>query len=128
MNAFTSDLCLKSDRPPAGFYTLLSDLVYESEKYGTIIAPAGLVTDFASIPRIAYTWMDPESPVIRYPSVIHDGLYNAGGKLIATTLTREQCDDVLREAMIACGARYTQAAVVYRAVRMFGGSHWKPLP
>ena len=128
MNRFVTPLDLRSDMPPAGKYTLLADLVYESQKFGRLVAPAGLVTDFASIPRIAFTWLDPEAPVIRLPSVIHDYLYSVSGRVGRIAFTREMADEILRESMLACGARFTQAAVVHRAVRLFGGSHWKLSP
>ena len=127
MSKFTTTLTLRAWPPaaPKQYYTLLSDLVYESDLFGTITAPAGLGTDFASIPRAAYSLLDPEDPVICYPSVIHDYLYAFQGKTNGRIFTREEADSVLREAMLASGATSVQAAIVYRAVRLFGGSHWK---
>lgn len=107
-------------------YDLLESLVYVG-KYGTTMVPAGFCTDFASIPRFAWAYMDPEDPVILMPSVIHDYLYTVSGLrpdcLVA--LTRQQVDDQLAfESMALCGARWDQQHVVYAAVRAGGGSHW----
>lgn len=106
-------------------YVLVEDFYYHSAAFGPITAPAGSPTDFASIPRIVWTYLSPEDPAILFASIIHDHIYSRRGKLPLRTLTRAECDEVLREAMVACGARKSQAAVAYRAVRMFGGSHWK---
>lgn len=106
-------------------YVLAEDFIYESPAFGSIVVPAGTPSDFASAPRVAWVYLSPEDPAILYASVVHDYLYSRRGKLPLRTLTRAECDEVLREAMVACGARKSQAAVAYRAVRMFGGSHWK---
>lgn len=101
-------------------YALIQPLTYLSALRGTITVPASFVTDFASIPRAAWSILDPEDPVILFPSVVHDYLYFAG----ETAGTREQADGVLREAMEICGASAWQREAVFRAVRWFGASHW----
>lgn len=132
MSRFPSDLviralpalALKAKRIDRQTYELTQDFAYESDAFGPVTVPGGMVTDFASVPRIVWTYLSPEDPCILYPSVVHDYLYSRGGRLPLRRLTRAECDSVLREAMLACGARSTQAAVVHRAVRLFGGSHW----
>lgn len=106
-------------------YVLLEDFTYESALLGMLIVPAGFTTDFASIPRIAWRYIDPEDPCVAYPSVVHDFLYSMKGGIPGKPkYTREQADQVLREAMEICGARLDQRVIVYRMVRIFGGSHW----
>lgn len=93
-----------------------------------IDVPQNFTTDFASIPRPVYSYISPEDPVILFPSVIHDYLYTRKGDLgpeSRVVFNRKQADEVLRQAMLICGARATQAFVVYNAVRLGGGSHWK---
>lgn len=102
-------------------YEVVGTFRYLSDEYGEIVVPDGFVTDFASIPRQAWFLLDPEDPVILYASVVHDWLYSVGG---AMRYTREESDGVLREAMEASGASGWQRQMVYRSVRMFGGSHW----
>ena len=133
MNAFESELYLrvlgpeelKANDLSRQNYELTEDLRYHSERFGLLVAPKGMLTDFASIPRIAFSYLDPEDPVILRPSVIHDALYQAGGKLGARTLSRAESDEVLAAAMALSGARWAQKKVVLNAVRLFGGSHWK---
>lgn len=93
-------------------------------RFGAIVIPRGFETDFASIPRFALWYVDDDAPCILYGAITHDYLYSIGGALPLRRLTREECDHILRICMLACGARTTQAAVVYRAVRLRGAPHW----
>lgn len=116
---------VESDRQ---LYALLEDFRYVSDVFGEIVVPAGFVTDFASIPAGALWYVDDDSPAILFGSVVHDYLYTRCGDLglgSRVSFNRQQADAVLREAMLACGARPAQALVVYLAVRAGGGSHWK---
>ncbi len=129
MSAFLTDIHVRIAPPSKTgtrqVYTLDDDFEYQSEILGRILVPAGFCTDFASIPRPVFSYIDPEDPGILYPSVVHDRLYSLEGKLPdGRTYTREQADSVLKEAMELAGARWDQRQVVYRAVRLFGGSHW----
>jgi hypothetical protein len=109
-------------------YVLERDFSYDSSAFGRITAPEGMQTDFASVPRVIWSYLSPEDPCILWGSLIHDYLYAVGGQLALRRLTRAECDSVLREAMLVCGARSTQAAVVYRCLRAFGGGHWPNFP
>lgn len=108
-------------------YRVLSPFRYASTGFGEIVVPEGFTTDFASVPRPVWSYISPEDPVILFPSVVHDHLYTVRGALpnLPQALSRLACDNILREAMLACGARPTQAWVVYQAVRLGGGGHWK---
>lgn len=106
-------------------YFVREPFTYRSAAFGCIIVPSALITDFASVPRLVWSYLSPEDPCILFASVVHDYIYTVRGEVPGRTLTRADADAVLREAMLVCGARSTQAAVVHRMVRMFGGSHWK---
>lgn len=106
-------------------YTVLEPFFYVSKRFGTIEVPPGFMTDFASVPRPVWSYISPEDPVILYGSVVHDFLYSTRGGRGTPRFSREEADEVLREAMLASCARTTQAWVVFRAVRLFGGSHWR---
>ena len=134
MSKFTSQLFLRSfsaaeikeAAAKVQLYEVTHDLVYESDRLGrtvTVVAP--FRTDFASIPRAAWSIIDPEDPIIAWPSLVHDYLYSCKGTLPdGFTYNRETADAVLREAMEACGASSPTREAVYQAVRIFGGSHW----
>lgn len=107
-------------------YTLLEDFIYISDLIGTVIAPKGLVTNFASIPRPVWNILSPEDPCIMYGSIIHDAIYSAGGRFQGRApVTREEADLMLREAMGVCGAPAWKKFFVYHALRIGGGGHWK---
>ena len=134
MSAFLNTRLPLNSLPPweckdgVQLYEVAGDFSYQSEKLGRIITvPAGLVTDFASIPRPVWNVIDPEDPRIGWASVIHDYLYSHQGTLPdGFTYTREQADAVLREAMEVCGCESILRNIVYDAVELGGASHWKP--
>ena len=136
MTAFPLPLVLRAFAPEEvasaetdrQLYQLREEFRFVSAEFGEIVVPIGFITDFASIPRAALWYVDDDDPVILFASVIHDYLYTRRGDLglgTRVTFTREDADRVLREAMLLCGARRAQAWVVYSAVRLGGGSHWK---
>lgn len=106
-------------------YVLERDFAYYSKAFGAITAPAGMSTDFASVPRLVWAYLSPEDPCILYGSIIHDFLYQSGGRLPLRRFTRAEADEVLREAMTASGARPAQSFVVHRALRLFGAANFK---
>ncbi len=129
LRALSPDV-LKASRLESQNYLLTGPFSYQSDLLGiTITAPVGLLTDFASIPRIAWSILDPEDPMILYPSVIHDYLYKAGGVIPnLPPVTRQQADKVLREAMEHCGAGNWKRTIVYQSVERFGASNWGKPP
>ena len=134
MSKFTSQLFLRSYsaaeiKAKGGdqqLYAVTRAFRYVSDKLGRdVTVPRGFETDFASIPRAAWNILDPEDPIIAWPSVIHDYLYSCQGTLPdGFTYNRETADAVLREAMEFCGASSVTRNAVYQAVRVGGGSHW----
>lgn len=113
------------DDQPRQRYSLLTPFTFVSAQWGTITAPAGMTTDFASIPRFAWRYIDPEDPCILMPSIIHDHLYTVQGALAdGRTLTRAECDGVLLDAMALCGARWDQRQAVRLTLSLFGASHF----
>ena len=134
MSKFTSQLFLRSYSAAeiaakggtTQLYAVTRSFTYVSDKLARAInVPRGFETDFASIPRAAWEILDPEDPIIAWPSVIHDYLYTRKGTLPdGYDYTREQADAVLREAMEVCGANSIIRNAVYQAVQKFGSSHW----
>ena len=108
-------------------WELLEAFSFRSCWWGTITVPKGYVTNFASVPKAFHNLIDDDDPVILSGSVIHDYLYTRhGGRHIAclVPLSRQECDDVLCEAMAVCGAARWQIWAVRTALRWFGQSHW----
>lgn len=108
----------------AGTWQLQAPLVYQSDLLGKIVtAPAGFVTDFASVPRILGVY-DLEGGRCNKAATIHDLLYTLGSAG-AMQIDRATADGVLREAILASGYSAVTAALFYAAVRAGGASHWK---
>lgn len=62
----------------------------------------------------------------------HDGMYDFHqvifvnkGKMRTMSISRTQADVILFLSLAAENARWLEAQMIYRAVRMFGGKHWK---
>lgn len=92
---------------------LLEDLVYVAADGRTFTALAGSDTDGASTPQAVWTILPPFGPYW-LATVLHDFNYRC------TQLPREECDDLLLEAMASLGVNFATRETIYRAVRTFG--------
>lgn len=82
-----------------------------------ITVPAGFEMDFASVPRIPLAYWLVGNTAHR-SAVLHDYLY-------AVKAPRQLADDIFNAAMAAEGIAPWRRALMYRAVRMFGGSYYE---
>lgn len=91
---------------------------YESTLLGAVIeSPEGRITDFTSSPHAIWNVVAPwgkHGPA----SSVHDEEY------WSQTHTREQADEVLREAMELLGVEPSLIAKIYAGVRLFGQHAW----
>lgn len=88
-----------------------------------IIIPPGMVTDLASVPRIAHSLIGRVGPHLE-ASIVHDFLYIAWQSLPgreARDADREFADNLMRVAMKEAGVSLAIRNLVYGAVRI-GGS------
>lgn len=106
------------------YYLLQQDFIFNSPTFGKLVAPAHLLTDFASIPQAALSVIRSDAPYLLYPAIIHDFLYSVGGMTADRVFTRQQADQLLAEGMEILGASPWQRAVVYSAVRLGGSGSW----
>ena len=102
-------------------HKLLSDwrVTFRGEEY---CVPMDFVTDGASIPF----WLqpicgDPNKVPRAYAALMHDWLYSGGDP----EATRAEADDLYRDMQIALGIPRWKAYVEWRALRIFGWSHWR---
>jgi hypothetical protein len=126
--AFNSDLVMK--KVGKRTWSIVDDLVFYSAKYrGIVIAPAGMQTNLASIPRISWTifppigWYD-------LAAVIHDGGYSNSlvtkdGRRIFTV--KKVADDLFLEGMLAMDVNAVVACIMYSAVVIGGSPDGHPL-
>lgn len=101
-----------------GLWRLDAPLVYQSDVAAqNIVAPAGMVTDFESCPRLPVVFFL-VGEVTREAAVVHDHLYKS--KL----LPRSVADKVLLEACAVSGIPAWRRTLIYWGVRIGGASHF----
>ena len=99
-------------------FMLVDPLFYEIKRTGkTITVPAGFVTDFASVPWYARSLI---SVLGRHsiPAIVHDYLY------WEQRCTRDQADDILREAINEYSSSWRDQIAVDYAVKYGAQSAW----
>jgi len=102
-----------------GLFELVAPLIYISPSLSrTLVAPVGFKTDFASVPRMPVIWLL-FGDTARKAAALHDYLYTAPHQT-----TREEADQVLREAAQFCGVGSFRANCLYLGVRIGGAPHW----
>ena len=98
---------------------LISHLIYVYEDT-EIVAPAGFVSDGASIPRIFWRVIGPPfRGRYRDAAIIHDWLYSSG------SFTRIETDKIFMQAMKELGVSSWRRGAMYRAVRIGGANSWQ---
>jgi hypothetical protein len=111
-------------------WLLTDELVYYSRRFGGLfVAPRGLQTDLASIPRVAWV-IFPKVDRYDAAAVMHDAAYaNAlltrGGDRVF--VIQRVADALFHEGCVALGTPTWQAWLMYWAVRRFGNPAAHPL-
>lgn len=98
---FGGELLLWALPPRYRTFRLGSDVTYVDDVLGPIRAPAGSVTDFASIPR-ALWWLLPPAGFYGPAAIIHDYMYRTGqtaGGHWRRSVTRREADAAFLRAM-----------------------------
>ena len=127
-SSFMSKLIVSKD-DASSTWTIEEPFDYYSELAETVFhIPVGMVTDFASIPRILWNILPPAEGPYAKAAVVHDFLYAHKGKIYGQKLDRGTCDRILLEAMEVSRTGWMQRHSIYRAVRMFGWAVWKNKP
>ncbi|KAF1061062.1 MAG: hypothetical protein GAK45_02336 [Pseudomonas citronellolis] len=102
-------------------HRLLADLVLEDE-LGTFTAPAGFVTNFASLQVLHNALLFVLFALVagygNLAATIHDQLYTAA------SMSRSDCDAVFYRALRAEGVARWRAWIMYAGVRLGGASHY----
>lgn len=124
MQKFQTELHVKPVTDEPGYWEVLEPLQF-MYKGRIITVPAGIQTDFASVPRILWVILPP-SGVYTESAVLHDYLYETGGSMYnSKPLTRAQSDLVFLEAMQSQGVSFVTSCIMYFGVRLFGSFYWK---
>jgi len=140
MSSFTSPLVV-SPLLDGRKWKLVRPFSYHigSEYSGDIIwVPAGFVTDFASVPRVLWTFL-PSWGRYGKGAVLHDYLYQFLYWMLeqpqyeslfdhfsyARKNPRKFADDIFYEAMLVGGTKPWKAWIMYRGVRLLGWLAWR---
>ena len=119
MSSFTEPLTVTKTGPRT--WTVERGFQYFVGEEGSpdfIDVPKGFETDFASVPRGLWNLFPPDGEYTQ-AAVLHDYLYNIKSR------KRKECDKIFDEGMKVLNVPYWKRALIYRAVRMFGGFAWK---
>ena len=96
----------------------LHEIRYATDEGNVIYTPAGFITDFASVPVFFRRLFQPATGQHRRAAVVHDALYRDETQ----PYTRKEADLIFLEIMKADGVPAWKAAILYRGVRLGGGS------
>lgn len=115
-----------SQRPPSlipfddgEYWVLGNDLVFTIRKTGQrIVVPRGFVTDFASVPRVFWTFFPKHGEYTR-AAIVHDYLY------WQQKCSREQADELFDIVMEDSEVDSTSRFTIYAAVRVWGDDAWQ---
>jgi len=101
------------------FWVLGNDLIFTIRDTGEkIIVPRGFVTDFASVPRIFWTFFPKHGEYTR-AAIVHDFLY------WEQKCSREQADELFDIVMADSEVDSTTRFSIYTAVRVWGDDAWE---
>jgi hypothetical protein len=95
--------------PTGSQWTLKTPIEFEE-----ITVPVGMITDFASVPRLFWNILPPFGTYLG-PAVVHDYLYHSH------IVTRKNADYAFLRAMTAIGVTKWKRWVMFYTVRLFGG-------
>jgi len=98
-----------------GYLTQDFHCLWENDE---IVIPENFITDFASVPRWAWSFTPPfgqHTPA----AVVHDWLY------VSKPFIRETCDRIFCELMKKLGVGWWRRNVMYYAVRIGGSGSWR---
>ena len=91
--------------------------------FGCIEVPQGTETDGASVPKAFWNYLDPFGEYFS-AAVVHDFLYSPAN----CEFDRWESDIIFKEAMFNAGVPWQKRELIYHAVRIFGGKHFKGKP
>lgn len=112
-------------------WRLTAPIAYDVGSVGsgeTITVPAGATTDFASVPRFAWSIIPADGAWLK-AAVVHDWLYRTRGtcqldgevyRTRPAPYTRAESDAIFKEAMGVLGVGSLTKAIIYAAVRVGG--------
>ncbi|MGA2160527.1 MAG: DUF1353 domain-containing protein [Dehalococcoidia bacterium] len=113
MNNGFVDAFISTTSGDGRIFTLLAPLVYVTKNGEVVTVPAGTPTDGASTPAGLWVTIPPFG---KYwlAAILHDYLYRF------TSRPKDECDNLLLEAMESLGVDEIEAHTIYEGVHLFG--------
>ena len=105
---------------PEGNWTIFQSFKWIG-RFTEVEIPAGMITDFASIPRAFWPVLPPYGKH-SLAAIVHDCLYLTRG--MEGRFSRYQCDLEFEFAMRLSEVNPVKRAIMFRAVRMFSTARW----
>jgi len=126
MSTFTTEL--KVIHVDGKFWEVLAPFEYhvgDEDGAELVCVDAHFITDFASIPR--WAWSIIGHPAGRYgkAAVVHDWLYQYPDDGVTNDRSRRRCDQIFLEGMKVLGVPWWKRTLMYTAVRIGGGKPWR---
>ncbi len=87
-----------------------------------ITVPSGYVFDGASVPVLFTVFFPKAHPLYMKAACLHDWLYENAGR---HTYSREEVDEIFKEALLVLGMPKLYANCMFWAVRIGGRKYWK---
>lgn len=113
-------------KPKIDWFELTEDCVFKLESGQVLfIIPRGYPTDFASVPRIAWSIFPPHG-LMANASILHDYMYDnrINEDKLGADQARVFADKLFLAHCLNDGVPMWQAAFVYGIIRLFGKSWW----
>jgi len=124
MSFVNTDLAVRSK--DGHNFILLENLVFVRKDGTQIRARVASTTDGISTPRFIWTIIPPFGQQW-FPGILHDAAYrdtldmmNPDGKWIPFTMTRDEADSLIREALLSNGVGVVETETIYAALRQYG--------
>ncbi|MGH2759579.1 MAG: DUF1353 domain-containing protein [Actinomycetota bacterium] len=111
---FVGDADVEVKQLDAKNWELLAPLRYEG-KFEPFDIPAGMRTDFASVPR-PFVWLIPRYGTYTKAAILHDYLWRQHAK--TGKMTWADADGIFRRAMRELGVAFLRRWITWSAVRM----------
>lgn len=114
------------------YYAVRNPISLRTQAGDIVTVFAGQQTDLASIPKVIWPLMPPDGPWAM-AAVIHDSCYRTHGQFVwyahqgrsrAAPYVRAECDDILRQGMVALHVSAWERVTIWSAVRIGGGAGW----
>ena len=124
---FSSRIVFAATNQDGRNWKLTEPMHYTARDGRTFVVPPGAATDGASTPAMLASLLPPTGDYWQ-SAVLHDAAYRGDLQLpdgAKANLTKDECDNLLKEAMELSGVDPVTAATIYEGVRLGGAAAFR---